>query len=124
MHNKVTVSLDGRRYRIAAEESPDYILEIADYVNQQMSDVRKGNQYRSGVDCATLAALNLADTLFKERATTEDLRLQLKTALDELRKTEQKLREQKRGQRTTSTTRKSKTESARAAANQLSLDAE
>ena len=100
MSNKVTVILDGRRYRLAAEEDADYMLEIAEFVNRELERVRSGNQYRSGVDCATLAALNLADTLYKERANTEDLRAQLKQALDDTRKAEQKLRDYKRAQRT------------------------
>ncbi|MCD8143956.1 MAG: cell division protein ZapA [Oscillospiraceae bacterium] len=99
MSNKVTVTLDGRRYRLAAEEDPAYMEEVAAFVDQQLKDVRQGNQFRSGVDCATVTALNLADTLFKERATAEDLRLQLKQALDDTRKAEQKLREYKRNQR-------------------------
>jgi cell division protein ZapA (FtsZ GTPase activity inhibitor) len=51
------------------------------------------------VDCATVTALNLADTLFKERAATEDLRRQLVQALDEAHKAEQQLKEAQRGQR-------------------------
>lgn len=108
MSSKVTVMLDGRRYRLAAEEDSEYMLEIANFVNQEMAKVRSGNQYRSGVDCATLTALNLADTLYKERASTEDLRAQLKQALDDAQKAEKKLRDYKRGQRSSARGRGSK----------------
>lgn len=106
MSNKVTVTLDGRRYRIAAEEDPEYMLEIAEFVDGQLKAVRKGNVYRSGVDCATVTALNLADTLYKERASQEDLRSQLKEALDALHQAEARLRDYKNGQRGRSNNRK------------------
>ncbi len=121
MSNIITVTLDGRRYRLVAEESPEYMQEVAAYVNQQMKSMRGGNSFRSGVDCATLTALNLADTLFKERAIEEDLRRQLKEALDDVRKAEQRLREQKRTQRATAT-RKPKEDGATRPTRQLSLD--
>lgn len=99
MSNKVTVVLDGRRYHLSAEEDTQYMYRVADFVNGQMEEVRRTNRYRSGVDCATVAALNLADTLFKERAAAEELRRQLMQAMEDRRKAEQQLRELKRGQR-------------------------
>jgi cell division protein ZapA len=99
MGNKVTVTLDGRRYFLSADEDTQYMYRVADFVNGQMEEVRRNDRYRSGVDCATLTALNLADTLFKERGVTEDLRRQLMTALEDARKAEQELRELKRGQK-------------------------
>jgi cell division protein ZapA len=99
MGNKVTVTLDGRRYYLSAEEDTQYMYRVADFVNGQMEAVRLNDRFRSGVDCATLTALNLADTLFKERAATEDLRRQLMTALEDARKAEQELRELKKGQK-------------------------
>ncbi len=99
MSNKVTVVLDGRRYHLSAEEDTQYMYRVADFVNGQMEEVRRTNRYRSGVDCATVAALNLADTLFKERAAAEELRRQLMQALEDTRRAEQQLREAKRNQR-------------------------
>ncbi len=98
MSNKVTVVLDGRRYRLSAEEDTQYMYRVADFVNGQMEEVRRTNRYRSGVDCATVAALNLADTLFKERAAAEELRRQLMQALEDVRRAEQQLRDTGRNQ--------------------------
>lgn len=109
MSNKITVTLDGRHYRLSADEDSAYMQEVADYVSQQMAEVRQENQNRSGVDCATLTALNLADALFKERESSDDLRAQLKQALDDTRKAEQKLRDYKKSQRSQSSTVRNKT---------------
>ncbi len=108
MSNKVTVVLDGRRYHLSAEEDTQYMYRVADFVNGQMEEVRRTNRYRSGVDCATLTALNLADSLFKERAAAEELRRQLMQALEDTRRAEQQLRESKRGQRPQQNQRASK----------------
>lgn len=108
MSNKVTVVLDGRRYHLSAEEDTQYMYRVADFVNGQMQEVRRSNRYRSGVDCATVAALNLADTLFKEREGTEKLRRQLMEALEENRKMEQQIRDLKRAQRSQQGSRNTK----------------
>jgi cell division protein ZapA len=111
MSNKVTVTLDGRRYYLSAEEDTQYMYRVADFVNGQMEEVRRNDRYRSGVDCATLTALNLADTLFKERAATEDIRRQMIIALEDVRKAEQELRELKKeqkGQKSQKSSQKSK----------------
>ena len=99
MSNKVTVILDGRRYTLGADEDTQYMYQVADFVNGQLEEVRRSNVYRSGVDCATVAAVNLADLLFKERTAAEELRRQLKQALDEVRKAESGGREQKKPSR-------------------------
>lgn len=80
MKNRVTVTIAGREYTLVAEEETSYMKEVARYVDKEFSQVQRNIK---ALDGATVAALNIADTLFKERAAAEDLRRQLKAALDE-----------------------------------------
>lgn len=80
MKNRVTVTIAGREYTLVAEEDTAYMKEVARYVDKEFSQVQRNIK---PLDGATVAALNIADILFKERTAAEDLRRQLKAALDE-----------------------------------------
>ena len=82
MANRVTVFIRNQRYRIFAEESPDYIEQCAALVTKELDDAMD-NTTLSLADGAVLAALNLADKYNKERQVAENLRMQIKQALDE-----------------------------------------
>ena len=82
MSNRVTVTIDGREYNIIAAEDAEYVSKVAALVDEQIKTVIKASRV-SSVDGATLAAMNIADQYYKEQAASENLRRQLKEALEE-----------------------------------------
>lgn len=82
MATPITVTIRNQQYRIVAEEDEQYILACADMVNKALEEALSGTTL-SLADGAVLAAMNLADRCCKERQVTDNLRAQLKEALDE-----------------------------------------
>jgi cell division protein ZapA len=82
MKYKVKVNIDGRPYTLTAAENDGYIEHVAEYVTKQIKQM-KGVAHASSVDAVTMAAMNIADSYFQERNSSENLRRQLKDALDE-----------------------------------------
>ena len=99
MANRVTVSIRNHVYPILAEEEEGYIRQCAGLVQRELDRAMEGTTL-SLDDGAVLAALNLADQYYKERQVSDNLRAQLKEALDE----NAKLRRAKRNARTTKKT--------------------
>lgn len=95
MSNRVTVTVDGRSYTLIAAEEEAYVQKVAAYVDNQVKSVIQGNKV-SSVDGITLAAINVADQYFKEMATSENLRRQLKEYLEEGAKQKLEISELKR----------------------------
>jgi len=95
MSNRVTVTVDGRSYTLIAAEEEAYVQKVAAYVDNQVQSVIQGAKV-SSVDGATLAAINIADQYFKEMATSENLRRQLKEYLEEGAKQKLEISELKR----------------------------
>ena len=95
MSNRVTVTVDGRSYTLIAAEEEAYVQKVAAYVDNQVKSVIQGAKV-SSVDGATLAAINVADQYFKEKATSENLRRQLKEYLEEGAKQKLEISELKR----------------------------
>ena len=95
MSNRVTVTIDGREYNIIAAEEADYVRKVAEYVDGQVKTVIQSSRV-SSVDGVTLACMNVADLYFKEQATSENLRRQLKDYLDEAAKAKNEASELRR----------------------------
>ena len=64
----VQVQILGQTLPIRGEADPSYVLELAEYVDQRMREVTKKMPVVADSKAAILAALNIADELFKERA--------------------------------------------------------
>lgn len=82
MANRVTVTIRSRIYPILAEEAESYIHQCADLVSRELGRAMDGTTL-SLDDGAVLACMNLADQYYKERQVSDNLRAQLKQALDE-----------------------------------------
>lgn len=95
MKNKVAVSIAGREYNLLAAEDDSYVRQVAAYVDDQVRQAVEGAQV-SLMDGALLAAVNIADVYFKEKESGENLRHQLKEALDEATRMKSELSEAKR----------------------------
>lgn len=86
MKKKVTVTIDGREYNLTGTETTaPYMAQVGEYVDSQIGEVKQGIRV-SAVDAATMAAMNIADNYFTERNSAENLRKQLKDALDDANK--------------------------------------
>ncbi len=64
------IKIYGTEYPIksASETETEYILTVADYVDQKMREIDQNTQAKSSLKVAILAALNITDELFQEKA--------------------------------------------------------
>lgn len=63
--NKITVSIMGENYTIVSEESKEFVVKVADYVDQKMRVFSGSNSLLSYQKVAVLTALNIADDYHK-----------------------------------------------------------
>lgn len=67
----VRVNILGQDYLIKGDANEEYIRAVADYLDQKMRALAESMAAKSHTKVAVLAALNIADELFKERAESE-----------------------------------------------------
>lgn len=65
--NQVRVSIFGTEYVLKADDNPEHIKKIADYLDKRMREVDRGQSAGSSLKIAILAALNITDELFQEK---------------------------------------------------------
>lgn len=89
--NVVQVQIFGQQYAIRGEADQAYILSVAEYVDRKMREITDKLPVASVSKVAILASLNIADELFKERASHErqgltlhDQAARLNAALDSI----------------------------------------
>lgn len=63
----VKVSIFGHEYTLKGEAEPGYVEQVAQFVDRRMREVAEGAALVSTTKVAILAALNIADELFRER---------------------------------------------------------
>jgi cell division protein ZapA len=66
--NKVKVQIFGNTYNIQGEAQEEYILRLAEYVNEKMEEVCPDHSAGNQLQAAILAALNIADEYFQMKA--------------------------------------------------------
>jgi cell division protein ZapA (FtsZ GTPase activity inhibitor) len=64
--DSVTVEIFGHEYKIKGDSDPEYMTQLAQYVDKKMREIAQGTPVGSA-RIGILAALNIADELFKER---------------------------------------------------------
>lgn len=67
VENRAEVVIFGDRYHLKGEESPEYMEMLASLVDERMRDINTRNPRLNMSQTAILAALNIADELFKLR---------------------------------------------------------
>ncbi len=67
----VSVNILGEEYPLKADADRAYIIQVAKYVDTKMKEVMEKVSAKAPGKAAVLAALNIADELFKERAEKE-----------------------------------------------------
>jgi cell division protein ZapA len=63
----VPVVIHGQRYPVRSALSPAYVAELAAYVDEKIRVASDENQTNDSLRVAVLAALNLADEVFRYR---------------------------------------------------------
>ena len=63
----IEVKILGQRYKVRSDEGEDYIKSLAQFVNEQILQVQRSSQTVATHNVAILAALHIADDLFKVR---------------------------------------------------------
>lgn len=62
---KVKVTILGQTYNIKGDTSPEYIMQLADYVNQKIEEIGNNVPAGNSLQLAILASLNIADEYFQ-----------------------------------------------------------
>ena len=65
MESRIKVNIYGNEYSIVGEAKPEYILKLAEYINNRMEDIGKTIANGNATQIAILAALNIADEYFQ-----------------------------------------------------------
>ncbi|HFE52484.1 MAG TPA: cell division protein ZapA [Bacteroidetes bacterium] len=93
--NVVKVTILGSEYAIKGDTDADYIRKVAEYVDARMREVESSTSVKSSLKVAILAALNIADELFREKAEKRELIASYNRRVQELAdKLEEYLREE------------------------------
>lgn len=87
--NKIEVNICGKSLVLISDESMDYMLRIASYVNNKISDMKNINNSNSNF---LLLSINIADELFKLRKKNEILEKDIAKLRTELAKTDYKFK--------------------------------
>ncbi len=81
----VTVKIFGEDYRIKGVKSPDYIQNLARFLDRKMKEVAANTQLTSTNKIAILAALNISDELYKfkekHKASGQQIREKVQTLM-------------------------------------------
>lgn len=93
--NTVTVKINGVEYNLKGKEDGKYLLDVAGYVDGKFREISANNSKLGTSSVAVLAALNIADELFKcdleieditkKKSSLEERNLALKERLRELK---------------------------------------
>ena len=82
----VPVDIHGQRYPIRSTLEPEYVARLAHYVDDKMRAAADSTPTGDSLRLAVLAALNIADELFRCRDTTDSRDGRLAERAEELEK--------------------------------------
>jgi cell division protein ZapA len=82
--NVVPISIQGQQYPIRTSLAPEYVLRLATFVDEKMSTASASTPSGDSLRLAVLAALNIADELFRCRDATDQRNFQLAERTEEL----------------------------------------
>ena len=73
MNNKavITVKIFGSEYTIKGVAEPDYIISLANFLNEKMAEIQDATGLKDEKKIAILAAINICDELFETRKATK-----------------------------------------------------
>ena len=65
--SRATVELMGRQYTLKGDVDPQYMITLAEYINQKLKEMKEMAPQADPTRLALLMSLNLADELFQAR---------------------------------------------------------
>lgn len=99
---KVTVKINGIEYSLKGREDEKYLKEVAEYVDSKVREIKTKSPSLSTVDYCVLAALNIADELYKadielgefnkKKSALEEMNLDLKESIKGLIEENEKIK--------------------------------
>jgi len=72
-YDKAEVEILGDTYTIKGDESSEYIAELANYVDQELKEIREYNSSVSKMRLMILGMMNFANKLYKSKVRYENL---------------------------------------------------
>ncbi len=86
------VKILGQRYKMKSEEGQEYIEKLAQFVNEKIKDIQRNTKNVATQNLAVLAAINIADNLFKnqerENQAKREVRERIRRILKMIRKSD------------------------------------
>ena len=80
----VTVTIFGQEYTLKGDADPDYVRKVARFVDERMNEVARGSTMAATAKVAILAAVNIADELFREQQKRLETMVSLEDRSDQL----------------------------------------
>lgn len=80
----ISVEIHGQRYPIRSSLEPEYVLQLAAFVNERIGAAADSTPTGDSVRLTVLAALNIADELFRLREQTQAMDSQIAERAGEL----------------------------------------
>lgn len=80
---RITVRIAGRDYPISSNDTEEYVRRVARYVDRKITELSKATRLPVP-DCATLAAVTIADELAKAQEELNRVRAQMESERSEL----------------------------------------
>jgi len=68
----ITVNIFGNEYTIKGVARPDYIVTLANYLNNRMTEIQDATGLKDAKKIAILAAINITDELFEARKESKE----------------------------------------------------
>ena len=68
----ITVNIFGNEYTIKGVAEPDYIMTLANYLNNKMAEVQEATGLKDVKKIAILAAINISDELFEAKRSIKE----------------------------------------------------
>ena len=83
-----TVEIYGQKYTVRSDDDAEHVERVAAYVDERMREVARASSQVTSLRVAILAALNIADELFRERqGVSEALETRARSLADALEQT-------------------------------------
>ena len=68
------ITLMGRTFKIRSEQDPEYLSQVADYIDEKIDGITQGQRNMAPQNALLLTVLNIADELFQAKQQHESLK--------------------------------------------------
>lgn len=82
--NSVKVNILGSEYALKSDADPEYVSDLASYVDQKMEKLQQGSSIHAPLKIAVLTAVNISDELFRLKRKHDKLVKEIESASEEI----------------------------------------